>query len=455
MNAKRRLFRTDGIRGKANEFPMTAEIALALGRAVTLHFSNDAQSPRILVGRDTRQSGPMFENALASGVASTGGSVMRVGVMPTPAIAYLTASMRADAGVVISASHNPYQDNGIKFFAADGFKLPDETELDIERLVFSKQPLELAGPEGIGSDMEVPDVNGRYIVFLKEQFPKDIDLEGMRIAVDTAEGATYRVAPEVLRELKAEVSVIHDQPDGRNINQDCGAMYPQAVAKRVVQTGADIGAAFDGDGDRLILSDEKGNIVNGDHIMAICAQDMVKRGGLRGNAVVATVMSNLGLERFLEGLGVRLLRTQVGDRYVVQEMREHGYNLGGEQSGHLVFLDHATTGDGIMALLQVLRVMIRTGKRLSELAEQVTMYPQVLVNARVTARPPIQELPHTSRAIEHVKQVLGRQGRVLVRYSGTSDLIRVMLEGEDNELIKNLANEVLQGVQKDGILWRQ
>jgi len=454
MSKKRRLFGTDGVRGKANKFPMTCEIAMALGRAVALHFSDDRMKPRILVGRDTRLSGPMFENALAAGVASMGGDVLRVGVLPTPAIAYLTESMRAHAGVVISASHNPFQDNGIKFFGANGFKLPDKTELEMEKIVLSETPLKLAGPEDIGMDFEVPDVNGRYIVFLKERFPGNLDLGGMKIAIDCANGATYKVAPEVLTELKADIVVSGNTPDGRNINDGCGALYPKAVAGQVLGHGADIGAAFDGDGDRLILSDEKGREVDGDTIMAICAQDMAKRGALNGGTVVATVMSNLGLQVFLQGLGLNMIRTQVGDRYVVEEMRRGNYSLGGEQSGHLVFMDHATTGDGIVALLQVLSVMLRSGKPLSELAAQVPHFPQVRLDREVSSKPPQATLANANKAIAAAERTLGSDGRVLVRYSGTSDLIRVMLEGKDETLINELAEMIVEGVDKDGILRR-
>lgn len=454
MSNKRRLFGTDGVRGKANKFPMTCETALALGRAVALHFRDNTMSPRILVGRDTRQSGPMFENALASGVTSMGGDVLRVGLLPTPAIAYLTESMRAHAGVVISASHNPFQDNGIKFFGANGFKLPDSTELEMEKTVLSEVPLTMAGPEEIGMDIEVPDVKGRYIVFLKERFPRTMDLGGLKIAVDCANGATFRVAPEVLTELKADIVVMGDHPDGRNINDRCGALFPDAVARQVLEHSADIGAAFDGDGDRLILSDEKGRIVDGDKVMGICARYMAEKQNLNKGTVVATVMSNLGLQVFLEGLDLKMIRTQVGDRYVVEEMRRGGYNLGGEQSGHLVFMDHATTGDGIVALLQVLRVMIDSGKRLSELAEQVPHFPQVRLDREVVSKPATSELVHMNRAIEDAGQRLGGEGRILVRYSGTSNLIRVMLEGPNEALINELAKQIIAGVQKDGILRR-
>ncbi|MGH7270065.1 MAG: phosphoglucosamine mutase, partial [Polyangiaceae bacterium] len=363
----RKLFGTDGVRGIANEHPMTPELALQLGRAVTFVAGRGkAHAPRILIGKDTRLSGYMLEQAIASGVCATGGRVMLCGPMPTPAVAHLTVSMRADAGIVISASHNPYQDNGIKVFGADGFKLPDDAESEIERFIederlFGKRA---TGP-GIGRAEKLEDARGRYVVFLKQTFPQDLSLDGVRVVVDAAHGAAYRVAPLVLQELGAQVTAIGVKPNGVNINRDSGALHPENVRAEVVKRGAAIGIALDGDADRLIVIDEKGQIIDGDQVLAMCAARMAFEQRLQKRTVVATVMSNLGLEHALLRIGVSLIRTQVGDRYVVEAMRAGGYNLGGEQSGHLIFLDHASTGDGILGALQVLALMLRTGKPVS------------------------------------------------------------------------------------------
>jgi phosphoglucosamine mutase len=445
----RKLFGTDGVRGTANVHPMTAEMALALGQAVAHVFRGGRGSHRILIGKDTRLSGYMFEDALAAGVCSMGVDVIMVGPMPTPALAFLTTDMRCDAGVMISASHNPYQDNGIKFFAQDGFKLPDEVERRVEDLVASGQLASLrADPDAIGRARRIDDAAGRYVVFLKKTFPLDLDLEGLRIVLDCANGSAYRVGPTVLQELGAEVFAIGDEPDGRNINQDCGAVHPARLAAKVRELRADVGIAVDGDADRGVLVCEKGEVVDGDAVLAVCARDLVERGRLKGGAVVATVMSNLGLEKALRELGVDLVRTRVGDRYVVEEMRRGGYNLGGEQSGHVIFLDHNTTGDGLLSALQVLAIMKRKERPLSELVAGIERFPQVLVNVTVARKRPIEELVDVGRAIERVERELAGRGRVLIRYSGTESKARVMVEGEDELRVRDLANELAEALRR-------
>ncbi len=447
----RKLFGTDGIRGVANVEPMTSETMVRVGRAAAHVFKERREGRhRIVIGKDTRLSGYMLENALASGICSMGVDILLVGPLPTPGIAFITSSMRADAGVVISASHNPYQDNGIKFFDRDGFKLPDEVEAEIEAHVFNGQ-LDHVRPtaEEVGKAFRVDDAVGRYVVYLKGTFPSHLTLEGIRIVVDCANGAAYRVAPAVFEELGAEVIPIGVQPDGTNINAGCGSLHPECVADEVRARGAHLGIALDGDADRVIVVDEHGNEVDGDHIMAICARDLAERGRLKGGAVVATVMSNLGLERSLAQAGLDLVRTQVGDRYVVERMRRDGYNFGGEQSGHLIFLDHATTGDGVLAALQLLGVVVGTGQPLSELARVMEAVPQVLKNVRVREKRPMDELPAARRAIEAAKEELGRDGRVLVRYSGTEPKLRVMVEGDDEDRIHALADEICEAVHRE------
>jgi len=447
MMAKK-LFGTDGVRGIANMHPMTTEIAMQLGRAAAYVFKHENRRSRIVIGKDTRLSGYMIENALAAGICSMGVDVLLVGPLPTPGIAFITASMRADAGVVISASHNPYQDNGIKFFARDGFKLPDEMELQIEDLIFSDRIDSLRPTaEEVGKAFRVDDAIGRYIVFLKNTFPREMDLTGLKIVLDCAHGAAYRVAPAVLEELGAEVFAYGVNPDGTNINAGCGSTHPEVISAAVREHGADLGIALDGDADRCIFVDEHGNEVDGDHIMAICAIDMLKRGALPQNTVVATVMSNMGFDIALRQAGGRVVKTDVGDRYVVEEMRRNGYRFGGEQSGHLVFLDHNTTGDGMLSALQVLSILQQSGKPLSELASVMTALPQVLVNVRVRERCDITELPEVEKLIAEVEKRLGDAGRVLIRYSGTEPLMRIMLEGRDQDEINGMANEIAQLVK--------
>jgi phosphoglucosamine mutase len=431
---------------------MTPEVALQLGRAVSFVAGRGkSHVPRILVGKDTRLSGYMLEQAIASGVCATGGRVMLCGPMPTPAIAHLTVSMRADAGIVISASHNPYQDNGIKVFGADGFKLPDGAESEIERLMENDQMLgkRSTGP-GIGKAEKLEDARGRYVVFLKQTFPSDLSLDGVRVVVDAAHGAAYRVAPLVLQELGAQVTAVGVKPNGVNINKDVGALHPDHVRAEVVKRGAALGIALDGDADRVMLVDEKGQVVDGDQVLAMCATRMLAEGKLKKKTVVATVMSNLGLEHALSGIGVKLARTQVGDRYVVEAMRSGGYNLGGEQSGHLLFLDHASTGDGVLASLQVLALMLRTGKTVSELADSAMQrVPQVLENVTLVRRRPLENMRRLGELAAKVTRELGDGGRVLIRWSGTEPKLRIMLEGPREDRIHAWAKDLAAAARRD------
>ncbi|WP_232287450.1 phosphoglucosamine mutase [Anaeromyxobacter dehalogenans] len=447
----RRLFGTDGVRGVANVHPMTAEMALQLGRALAYIVRSGPHRHRIVIGKDTRLSGYMLEQAIASGICSMGVDVMLCGPLPTPGIAFVTHSMRADAGVVISASHNPYQDNGIKFFSRDGFKLPDELELQIERLVLDAGEDDAGAEEfralrptatRIGKAKRIDDAIGRYAQFLKTIFPKELTLDGLTVVVDCAHGAAYHVAPAVFEELGAKVIPLNVKPDGKNINDACGAVHPESMARAVKRHGANLGLALDGDADRVILADEHGNVVDGDAIMALVGRDLLARKALAKRTVVATVMSNLGLERALAPLGGKVVRTAVGDRYVVEEMRRSGYSFGGEQSGHLVFLDHVTTGDGVAAGLNVLAVMVREGKPLSELARCFEPFPQALVNVEVREKRPVAELPGVAKAIAAAEKALGAEGRVLVRPSGTENKVRVLVEGPDAKRARALADGI-------------
>jgi phosphoglucosamine mutase len=448
--SEKRLFGTDGVRGTANVHPMTAEMALSLGQAIARIFRADgAKHRRIIIGKDTRLSGYLFEDALAAGICSMGVDVIQVGPMPTPGMAFLTADMRCQAGVMISASHNPYRDNGIKFFSNDGFKLPDAIERRIESLIASGELSGLRAPaDEIGRAHRIEDVAGRYVVFLKKTFPIELSLDNVRAVLDCANGASYKVGPTVLEELGAEVFPLGVSPNGLNINEGCGSLYPEKVAEKVREVRADVGIALDGDADRVVMIDEKGEIIDGDELLALCARDMVERGVLRGGQVVATVMSNLGLEKALEELGVGLLRTQVGDRYVVDAMREGGFNLGGEQSGHVVFLDHNTSGDGLITALQVLAIMQRKQRTLSELTTDFVRYPQVLVNVRVAERKPIESLPGFVRSVEKVESALGGRGRVLIRYSGTEPKVRIMVEGDDAKKIREYADDLADELRR-------
>ncbi len=454
----RHLFGTDGVRGLANRHPMSPEIALALGRAITyVAGRGKTHTPRILIGKDTRLSGYMLETAIASGICSMGGRVILCGPIPTPAVAQLTVSMRADAGIVISASHNPYEDNGIKIFGSDGFKLPDEQEVELESLLDGSPGGagaallgELPTGENIGRAEKLEDSRGRYVVFAKNTFPRDLLLDGVKVVVDAAHGAAYRVAPLVFQELGAEVTPLGVRPNGININKDVGALHPENVRAEVLKRGAALGIALDGDADRLIVVDEKGQIVDGDTVMALCAGRMLADGELKKGTLVATVMSNLGLERALAGKGGTLLRTGVGDRYVVEAMRQGGFNLGGEQSGHLIFLDHASTGDGIVAALQVLAIMVRTGKPLSELAHAaMERVPQILKNVTLPSRKKLEDMGALSAATAQVTRALGAEGRVLVRWSGTEPKLRIMIEGPDLALIETYASDLAGAAQQD------
>ena len=445
----RKLFGTDGIRGVANVYPMTIEIAMQVGRAIAFLVKNKAKGHRIVIGKDTRVSGYMLENALAAGICSMGVDVLLVGPLPTPGIAFITTSMRADAGVVISASHNPFQDNGIKIFSSDGYKLPDEVELDIEDLIFSQKMAALRPvADEVGKATRIDDAKGRYIVFLKNTFPKQFTLDGFHIVLDCAHGATYGVAPHVFQELGAKVTRIGVEPDGKNINKDCGALHPELMAQKVKELGADIGLALDGDGDRLIVCDEHGVIVDGDHIMAICAEELMHQRRLKKKTLVATVMSNMGLEVAMERMGGNLVRTGVGDRYVVECMRRKGYSFGGEQSGHLVFLDHITTGDGILAGLQLLAIMKKRKKPLSELAKIMESFPQVLKNVRMSTKIPVASIADFPETVSRMEDVLGKTGRILVRPSGTEPVIRVMIEGQDLQQITTMADELCDLIRK-------
>ncbi len=450
----RNLFGTDGIRGTANEWPITPEIALCLGKAVA-HVAGrstpKAHVPRILIGKDTRLSGYMIEQAIAAGICSMGARVILCGPIPTPAIAQLTVSMRADAGIVISASHNPYQDNGIKIFGADGFKLADEMEAEIEQLMSNDALLgqRPTGP-GIGKASRLDDAGGRYVVFAKATFPRGLTLDGVRVVVDGAHGAAYKVAPLVFAELGANVTSIGVKPNGVNINKDAGALHPDKVRAEVVKQGAHIGIALDGDADRLIVIDEKGQIVDGDVVMAMCAARMLDDGQLAKRTLVATVMSNLGLERAMHARKGHLVRTQVGDRYVVEAMRKGGYTLGGEQSGHLIFLEHASTGDGIVAALQVLAIMVRTGRPLSELAQEaMERVPQVLENVTLPRKLPLEKMKLLTAATTKVTDALGDEGRVLIRWSGTEPKLRIMLEGPDEDRLRRWSKDLAAAAQKD------
>jgi phosphoglucosamine mutase len=448
----RKLFGTDGVRGVANTDPMTVETAIALGQAAAHLFQDKGGGRRkIVIGKDTRLSGYMFETALSAGICAMGGEVLLVGPMPTPGIAFLTHSMRADAGVVISASHNPYPDNGIKFFGRDGFKLPDEVEARIESLMYGDHLKENRPPSPeIGRAHRIDDATGRYIVYLKNTFPAHLSLEGLRIVVDCANGAAYRIAPQVFSELGAEVVTIGVSPNGLNINEQCGSLYPEVVSRKVQESRADLGISLDGDADRVILVDHQGEVLDGDRIMAVCAEALAKKKKLARSTVVATVMSNIGLELFLKERKIRLVRAPVGDRYVVEEMRAGGYNFGGEQSGHLIFLDHATTGDGVLAALQMLAVMVERGKRASELGKELVTFPQMLLNVRMKQRIPLESMKGFQKARAEFEKMLRGRGRIVVRYSGTEPLLRIMAEGENRSEVEAIVKTLVEKAKEDG-----
>ena len=443
-----RLFGTDGIRGRVNRFPMLPETALRIGLAAGSYFRTGSRRHRVVIGKDTRLSGYIYETALTSGLCASGMDVFLVGPLPTPAIAFLTRNMRADFGVVISASHNPYHDNGIKFFDSQGFKLQDKVEDCIAEMVLDPAwEWDYPAPDKVGRSFRINDAPGRYIVSIKNSFPSAMTLDGVRVVLDCAHGANYKVAPMALKELGAEVVSIGIEPDGLNINHQVGSLHPDVVAAKVRETRADIGLALDGDADRLIVVDERGNTLDGDQIMAICALDLMQKNRLPGNTLVGTVMSNMALEAFMTEHGGRLVRTQVGDRYVVEAMREHGATLGGEQSGHLIFMEYGTTGDGLLAALQLLRIMRERDRPISALADLLKLWPQRLVNVAVKNKRPFEEVPAVMAAKEAAERELGGRGRVLLRYSGTEALARVMVEGEDEADVDRLTGMLADAVQ--------
>jgi phosphoglucosamine mutase len=437
----RKFFGTDGIRGQANAYPMTAEMALKIGMAAGLVFKNGGHRHRVVIGKDTRLSGYMLENALVAGFTSVGMDVFLLGPLPTPAVAMLTRSLRTDLGVMISASHNPFQDNGIKFFGPDGFKLSDDIEKSIEELVESDLTPHLASAQELGRAKRIDGAQERYIETAKRTLPRKMSLEGLRVVVDCANGAAYKVAPDALFELGADVIRMGVSPDGFNINKDCGSTSTDALSKKVYEVRADIGIALDGDADRVIIVDENGNVVDGDQLMAVVAQSWQANGRLAGNGIVATVMSNLGLERYLGDLGLGLERTKVGDRYVVEHMRANGFNVGGEQSGHIVLSDFATTGDGLIAALQIMACIKQQDKPVSEVCRRFEPVPQILKNVRYKGGAPLQH-SEVKSAIEDGEARLGTSGRLVIRASGTEPLIRVMAEGDDADLVKQVVNDI-------------
>jgi phosphoglucosamine mutase len=456
MSSPRKIFGTDGVRGTANVEPVTAETALKLGRAAAHVFKNLEREARgrgkhkIVIGKDTRLSGYMLENAISSGILSMGVDVLFIGPLPTPGVAYVTRSLRADAGIVITASHNPYTDNGIKFFRADGYKLDDKIEGEIESLVFSGE-IENVRPssELIGQAVRIDDALGRYIEFAKSSFPKGLTLEGVKIVLDCGHGAAYKSSPSVLRELGAEVIVYGNAPDGKNINANCGSMHPEAMCKKVVEHGAHIGIAHDGDADRVLLCDEKGNLIDGDDIMAIAALEMLAENSLSKKTLVSTVMSNAGLEVAIKNAGGRMLRTPVGDKNVIDEMLREGFNFGGEQSGHLIFRDYGTTGDGLVAALQILRILKTKQTPLSKLAQCWTRFPQLVTNVKVREKKPFEQLDGVNSLVADAEKELSAQGgRLLLRYSGTEPKARLLVEGRDMKSLETWSKKICGAIQK-------
>lgn len=444
----KKLFGTDGVRGIANQEPMTSETAMKLGRAAAHIFKNKAGRHRIVIGKDTRLSGYLLESALTSGICSMGVDVLLVGPFPTPGVAFLTRSLRADAGVVISASHNVFQDNGIKFFSREGFKLPDEMEHEMEDLIFSKK-IDTIRPtaEAIGKAYRIDDAEGRYIEFVKNSFPKGLSLEGIRVVLDCAHGAAYKIAPTVLRELDAEVFVIGNEPDGTNINRDCGSTKPQSLLRAISDHRADIGIAHDGDADRAIFASEKGRLIDGDQILAALSVALKREGHLKKDTLVTTVMSNMGMEKAMKNHGIHVVRTPVGDRYVLERMFKDGYNFGGEQSGHIIFLDHNTTGDGLVTALQVLALMRSTGKPLSELTQLVSPFPQTLLNLKVSEKKDLNNIPALQAEIRRVEKDFNGNGRLLLRYSGTEPLVRILVESEREEENRVIAHDLARIIE--------
>ena len=456
MTAPKKIFGTDGVRGTANVEPVTAETALKLGRAAAHVFKNLERQSRgrgkhkIVIGKDTRLSGYMLENAISSGILSMGVDVLFIGPLPTPGVAYVTRSLRADAGIVITASHNPYTDNGIKFFRADGYKLDDKIEVAIENLVFTGE-IEKIRPNSdqIGKAVRIDDALGRYIEFAKSSFPKGLTLEGVKIVLDCGHGAAYKSSPCVLHELGAEVIVFNNQPDGKNINENCGSMHPEAMCRKVVEHGAHIGIAHDGDADRVLLCDETGTLIDGDDIMAITATEMLAENTLAEKTLVATVMSNAGLEAAIKKVGGKMLRTAVGDKNVIDEMLKNGFNFGGEQSGHLIFRDYGTTGDGLVAALQILRILKAKDQPLSQLAKCWTRFPQLVTNVKVREKKPFEQLDGVSRLVADAEKELQSQGgRLLLRYSGTEPKVRLLVEGRDAAVLEKWSKQICGAIQK-------
>ncbi len=450
-----KLFGTDGVRGVANVHPVTAEVALKLGRAAAHVFSENGgpyarqsgHRPKIVLGKDTRLSGYMLENAIVAGITSLGVDVLVIGPLPTPGVAYITRSLRADAGIVLSASHNPYEDNGIKFFRHDGYKLDDQVEARIEALVFSGEIDNIRPTAGkIGRATRIDDALGRYVEYAKQSFPRGLTLESLKVVLDCANGAAYKSSPCILRELGADLTVAHNAPNGTNINADCGSTYPDEISRLVKETGAHIGISHDGDADRVLLADETGTVVDGDEILAIAAIENLKRGTLTHNTLVATIMSNYGLEEALEPHGGKVIRTKVGDRYVIEEMMRSGYTVGGEQSGHMIFRDFSTTGDGIVSALQILHIMLETGKPLSQLKSQLKKYPQAQRNLKVKEKPPIETLEEANTLIAETERQLAGKGRVLLRYSGTEPKIRLLIEGRNESELETAANKIATAI---------
>ena len=456
MSDNRKLFGTDGVRGVANVEPVTAETALKLGRAAAHVFTKlnprahpMGTRPKIVLGKDTRLSGYMLENAFVAGITSLGVDVLIIGPLPTPGVAYITRSLRADAGIVLSASHNSYEDNGIKFFRHDGYKLDDQVEQQIEGLVFSGEVDSIRPTAGkIGRATRIDDALGRYVEFAKQSFPRGMTLEKMRIAVDTANGAAYKSTPCILRELGGDIVVAHNAPNGTNINAQCGSTHPEEVQRIVKESGAHVGITHDGDADRVLLCDEMGELVDGDEILAMASVDFLRQKKLRDNTLVATVMSNFGLDEALAAHGGKVIRTKVGDRYVLEEMVARNLNVGGEQSGHMIFRDFTTTGDGIISALQILRIMKENAKPLSQLKRCLTKYPQAQRNLRVKSKPPLDELPGVMKLVSETEKELNGRGRVLLRYSGTEPKIRLLIEGREADQIDRQANRIAQAIEK-------
>jgi phosphoglucosamine mutase len=455
VTQQKKIFGTDGVRGVANVEPVTAETSLKLGRAAAHVFTQlnprknpEGTRPKIVLGKDTRLSGYMLENALVAGITSLGVDVLVIGPLPTPGVAYITRSLRADAGIILSASHNPYEDNGIKFFRHDGYKLDDQVEEQIEKLVFTGEIDSIRPTAGkIGRAARIDDALGRYVEFAKASFPRGMSLEGMRVAVDVANGAAYKSTPCVLRELGADVTIAHNEPNGTNINAQCGSIYPQEIQHLVKETSADVGITHDGDADRVLLCDENGEIVDGDEILAMAAVDLLRAGQLRDKTLVATVMSNFGLDETLAANGGKVIRTKVGDRYVIEEMMKQNLNLGGEQSGHIIFRDFTTTGDGIISALQVLRIMHKSGQPLSKLKACLEKYPQAQRNVLVKEKRPLAELPTVMKLVSDAEKELSGKGRVLLRYSGTEAKIRLLIEGREFNKIDKQADRIVEAIQ--------